>query len=65
MATMKATQDTLPNGIQSYRIHGSVYRLIEPLRPDEGKEPKSLQTYFVDPDQQTAVRIRGIPELTR
>ena len=35
------------------------------MRPDEGREPKSLQTYFVDPDQQTTIRMLGIPEQVR
>ena len=65
MATMKAAQDILPSGIQSYRIHGAVYRMMGPMRPDEGREPKSLQTYFVDPDQQTTIRMLGIPEQVR
>ena len=62
---MKEAQDILPSGIQSYRIHGAVYRMIGPMRPDEGREPKSLQTYFVDPDQQTTIRMLGIPEQVR
>ena len=65
MATMKAAQDILPSGIQSYRIHGAVYRMIGPMRPDEGREPKSLQTYFVDPDQQTTIRMLGIRRYDR
>ena len=65
MATMKAAQDILPSGIQSYRIHGAVYRMIGPMRPEEGREPKSLQTYFVDPDQQTTIHMLGIPEQVR
>ena len=62
MATMGASEQVIPGaGIQSYRVHGTVSRLIGPFHPNEGNAPRAYQSYFYDPELSTQHQMHAMP----
>ena len=62
MATMGATEQVIPvSGLQSYRVHGTVSRLIGPFHPNEGNAPRAYQSYFYDPELSTQHQMHAMP----
>ena len=45
---MQANEITFPSGPSVFKVQGDVYRFMGPLRQADGREPKCLQTFFVD-----------------
>ena len=45
------------NGVYTYRIHGSVYHNIGPIKPDKNDEAKIAQIYIYDQSSQIDRRI--------
>jgi hypothetical protein len=53
-----------PNGIFTYRIHGSIYHRIGSLLPGEGEAPKFAQLYMVDPGTELQARMAAVDGLS-
>ena len=45
---MQANEIIFPSGPSVFKVQGEVYRFMGPLRQADGREPKCLQTFFVD-----------------
>ena len=48
-------------GIQSYRVPGTVFRLISSFHPNEGNTPRVYQSYFYDPELSTQHQMHAMP----
>jgi hypothetical protein len=51
------------NRSSAYFVSGELKRCIGPIMPTEGKTPKCIQTYFFEPDDATAYRIKNFEDL--
>ena len=51
------------NRSSAYFVSGELKRSVGPMMPTEGKAPKCLQTYFYEPDDATAHRIKNFEGL--
>lgn len=51
-----ATVTNHQGGLSSFKIRGQLYRCIGPLQPMENAQPRCIQTYFYDQDEQANIR---------
>jgi hypothetical protein len=61
----KDTRLDLRGGIQCFQIHGELFHLQGPLRPDDGRTPSFAQLFFYDAEYATNVRVDRHPVLDR
>ena len=59
IASHRVDERTVREGVPgTYVIRGSIHRMLGPMEAREGQQPRNLQTYFYDADEQCQHRAR-------